>query len=556
MIIIDMRCLQDATIAPAVISRARYLMTLARLVYPPAKAARLVALIDAELPPLDLVAAGVVDEVITTAYIPEPGRNSLFISLAPLAVEQLFVARILLRADIYKVALLEDFSVVDETAPLPAGYPARLALAANKLWLKRYDILIPYPAAETHPEAMARGIWQIIGAQLQRAALPQVNIGGARPRIALISPLPPARSGVADYSAALGRELGTHAEVSLFAPGANDHPELISHLPYIARRFDRVVSVMGNAAQFHGGIYDLFMRYGGACICHDSRLSGFYEQRLGLDKMAAMATAETGKPVGADEVAAWLGDESNRAANFLDLLAGTARPLILHSYQAAALLQARGFEQVRHLPFAMYRPWQFGALAPAQKTAARERLGFARGESVIISLGFISAAKGVEPALQAMVALRALGVAAMLVWVGQAHTDIEYWRRRAEELGVAARVRFLDEFVDEATYRDYLLAADGALQLRQSGLGNISGALQDCIAAGLPSVANADLAATLNAPDYVTRVGDWLDPEEIAGALARMLAERGNTDLARADYTAARSMAAYAEGLCKLLGLG
>lgn len=556
MIIIDMRCLQDATLAPDIAPRARQFITLARLVMPPGMAANLVGLTDPELPALAPGLAAGLDEVITNAYIPAPGRNSLFISLAPMAADPLFVSRLLIRPELYKAAMLEDFETLDRDPPAAMPQTERLALAVHKLWLKRYDILLPYPAHSAQPQAAARDIWQTINTQMQRAAMPQFSIGGAKPRLALISPLPPARSGVADYSAALATALQATTELTLFSPEPAAGAEMLSQLPHITRRFDRVITVMGNSAPHHGEIYNSLIRYGGACICHDQRLSGFYEQKIGTTKMATMASAETGKPVGREEVDGWLNDETLRGADFLDILATTARPLILHAYQSAAALNARGFTQVKHLPLAIYRPWPHGGGTPAQKLSARQRLGISYDDPLIVSFGYISATKGIEAALQSMQALQARGVAARLIWVGQAHTDISVWRRRADELGVAGYVTFLDEFIDEARYRDYLMAADAGLQLRNAGRANISGALQDCIAAGLPSVANADLAATINAPFYITRVADHLNPDEIADALASLLATPPYTVFARADYTAARSMAAYAEGLFKLLELG
>jgi glycosyltransferase involved in cell wall biosynthesis len=452
--------------------------------------------------------------------------------------------------------MLEDFESLDSPAPATLPESEKLALATQKFWLKRYDILLPYAPPETHPEQAAREIWQTIAAQMQRAALPQFSIGGRKPRLALISPLPPARSGIADYSAALAKALQSTTELSLFTPAPTAGTEILSHLPHITRRFDRVISVMGNSLPHHGEIYDHLIRYGGACICHDARLSGFYEQKFGTAHMAALATAETGKPVSDDDVNAWLNDETRRGADFLDPLAAAARPLILHSYQSVAALQARGFGHVRHLPFAIYRDWPPGLYSPTQQRAARARLGITAPDLLIVSFGYISQTKGIEAALLAMAALPQSPNSATLIWVGQSHTDIAFWQRRAAELGVASAVKFLDRFIDEADYRDYLLAADCGLQLRQAGQGNISGALQDCIAAGLPTVANADLAANLNAPAYVTRVSDDLDPVEIATAISAILTQRPHTDFARADYAAARSMSAYAEGLCKLLELG
>ena len=47
-------------------------------------------------------------------------------------------------------------------------------------------------------------------------------------------------------------------------------------------------------------------------------------------------------------------------------------------------------------------------------------------------------------------------------------------------------------FVDTATYHDYLLAADVAVQLRSMSRGETSRAVLDCMAAGLPLLVNAN----------------------------------------------------------------
>jgi hypothetical protein len=45
--------------------------------------------------------------------------------------------------------------------------------------------------------------------------------------------------------------------------------------------------------------------------------------------------------------------------------------------------------------------------------------------------------------------------------------------------------------------------ADLAVQLRRRRLGILSGALLDCAAAGLPTVTNESLAASVGAPHYI-----------------------------------------------------
>ncbi len=66
------------------------------------------------------------------------------------------------------------------------------------------------------------------------------------------------------------------------------------------------------------------------------------------------------------------------------------------------------------------------------------------------------------------------------------------------DAGLVDRIRFVGaterDFVPETVYQAYLQAADLGIQLRTFGFGSVSGALIDCIAAGLPTVANDDLA--------------------------------------------------------------
>jgi hypothetical protein len=77
--------------------------------------------------------------------------------------------------------------------------------------------------------------------------------------------------------------------------------------------------------------------------------------------------------------------------------------------------------------------------------------------------------------------------------------------------------------------------------------------LQDCIGAGLPTVATADLAENLSAPGYVKRVCDVLDAREIATALEEVLTASISTEEERRAYCTAHSMAPYAATLLQLL---
>jgi hypothetical protein len=506
-VLIDLRCLQSGApppgARPAIAAASRH-------------GARLIGLCDPRLPALRPADAALVDEIRDNAYAPDAGA-AVFLNPAP-ANNPLFVARLLLRPEIYKIALNPP-----APAPAPATPAQTLARAHAAAWAGHYDALLP-PGADLAAILAARP-----------AGRPGFGIGGARPRIAMLTPLPPAKSGVADYSAQTARALEPHADVTLFTPAR------ASATAHLARRFDRVVSVLGNSAH-HSRIYDLHASYGGAVICHDSRLMHFFNEKFGPARTAAMAAAELGRPVSQDELALWLADESTRAAMCLADLPRSALPFICHAPAMAAQVGARYPRPAAYLPFAIYRPWAAAELDPARQQAARARLGFGPAEKLIVTLGFANASKAIAETAAAMEQLRGR---ARLVWVGEADGP----------LPGSPDITFLNRFTTEASYRDHLLAADAALQLRIGGTGNISGALQDCIAAGLPTVANADLAEALGAPSYVIRVADRLDPREIAAALAAILDSKPATGAERAAYAAERSMENYAAGLCALLEL-
>ena len=66
--------------------------------------------------------------------------------------------------------------------------------------------------------------------------------------------------------------------------------------------------------------------------------------------------------------------------------------------------------------------------------------------------------------------------------------------------------------VSTEAYKQFLIAADYAIQLRKLLMGALSGALVDCISAGLPTIANESLAESMEAPQSVIRVNDHLSP--------------------------------------------
>lgn len=456
--------------------------------------------------------------------------------------------------------------VTDPACRFDPDDPARLAallgaLAGDPAARRR----IVAAQATTWPrfraQAVAARFWRPIADALARAPAAPAVRRGHKPRLALLSPLPPDRSGVADYSAATCSALGALTDLHVFTPTADPAPvhgaatvRPLSAVPSVSAGFDRVVNVMGNS-DFHLRIFHQMLRHGGACIAHDSRMLGFYRILLGMDRATAVAARELGRPVTPQDVDGWMADEATLEALHFGEMADVADPMIVHSPVTARAVRERFGITPGVLPFCIYRPFEAEALR--DRDAARRRLGLPDGQVVIATFGFVGPTKSPVDCIWALEMLRAWGIDASLHFVG-ASAGQEALDRLAADLGLTGRVRFLGDYVTDRMYRDYLIGADLGVQLRLTYFGSISGALMDCVGAGLPTVANVSLAEAMDAPDYVRRIPDRLSPVLLAEALADLLdagLARTRPEAARRDFAEAHSFPVYARGLCGLLGL-
>jgi glycosyltransferase involved in cell wall biosynthesis len=404
------------------------------------------------------------------------------------------------------------------------------------------------------PEAVAARFWQPF-LDLPAPAI----LRRARPRIALLSPLPPAQSGCADHSAALLASLAPLAEVTAFSDTAA--PRVPDGIGFggradasvmRAKRFDAVIAVIGNSP-LHRTEAALLRDHGGAAIVHDARLGGLYRSGFGDAAAMGIAIAEYGGAVTYAQLDAWEADQAAMPLRFLGEIAAASAPMIVHAASTAQWVATRHGIAARFIPFPPYRLPDPATLTAQGRSAARARLGIPDDLPLIVSLGHIQHDKAPETLIRVAAALHGT-MRFRMAFAGSADPRlIASLRALAETLGIDQTSLILDpELVPEPAYRDYLAAADCAIQLRRAPRGSISGALMDAIAAGLPSVAAATLAEAIMPPPYVQSVPDEATPAEIAAAVRRVLGqERAGAGVAREDFVAQRNMPRYAAQLLR-----
>jgi glycosyltransferase involved in cell wall biosynthesis len=386
----------------------------------------------------------------------------------------------------------------------------------------------------------------------------------ARPRLAVISPFPPQRSGVADYSAFTFSHVAKYADVEVYsaAPPSSSSPlqvHPLSAAPYFDRRFDAVVNVIGNS-HFHFPILDLMGAYGGACIAHDNRMVEAYRHDRG-DAWTADLVSRPGRHVRPDELLGMINDLDRLPTSGYDIIARQASPLIVHGAALGNKIYEETGTTAVVVPFVPYNVPRSAKIGDETRSRARDALGLGPDTLHLGTFGIVDRrTKGLDFIVAALAWLRSWDIDVRLHVVGQAPlVERHALRRLARNLDVDDRL-IIHGHASKETLEDFLLAVDIAVQLRTSDRLSLSGTLADCIAFGVPTVTTETIARELDAPGYVGTTpiptSSLVLAEAILSLRDRRKTDGGSLEKQRRDYLERRSADRYARALLDALGLG
>lgn len=354
--------------------------------------------------------------------------------------------------------------------------------------------------------------------------------GAGRPRLAYVSPLPPAASGIADYSADLLPALSQYYEIDLIVEQEDIDQAVADTFPVRspswfhehAEQFDRVLYHFGNSP-FHAYMVELLERHPGSVVLHDFFLGHLYAHVQHSGRLPQALRRALFLSHGWKGLHTWRQEgEASALARFpcsLEVLA-RANGVIVHSAHAVDLAREWYGEvtpcHIAQVPLAHRLP-----ASPPDRRVARQHLGIGDTEFVVCSFGYAGAGKMSRELVDAWLHSALADQAnARLVLVGGHQMQDDYARQLEQRLGqVRGGQAHITGYVDETTYRHWLAAADVAVQLRAASRGETSRAVLDAMAYQVPVIANAHGAAAELPPECVTLLNDACTPEEIASAL-------------------------------------
>ena len=376
----------------------------------------------------------------------------------------------------------------------------------------------------------------------------------AAPPVDWLSPLPPAASGIADYSAELLEAMPQDRDLRVFGPPGSPR----GAWRFETAAFDRyrpggrlAVYHVGNHPGFHTEIYDLALRHPGVVMLHEYRIRDLVRER---------ALALGGPRAWLEELRYALGEAGPALARgeyvggsftppLFERLVDRSRGVIVHGEHARRrVLASRPSARVWTVPH------HFSTATPAAPAGARGVLGLpdVDSETFLVGVfGHVTRFKKIRQVIDAFSALRASAPRARLVIVGAVADNDPGLARLFADLPAGVHVTGRVPF---GRLQALMAAVDAAVNLRLETAGETSGTCIRLLGLGRPTIVT-DAGWFSEIPDDAClkiREDAWEAPVlgDFLLALAQRPALRAAVGANAArwianEHAVARSLAAY-----------
>jgi glycosyltransferase involved in cell wall biosynthesis len=350
---------------------------------------------------------------------------------------------------------------------------------------------------------------------------------GRRLRIAYFSPLPPARTGIADYSRELLPHLARLTEVTLFVDKSAVVDEATAvELPvyptdvYARMRweFDIALYQMGNSS-FHGAMYDVLRRYPGVTVLHDYGLHHFISDQTIAHNRFAAYVREMGYALGPAGIE--LACQVRAGQRQLPFFEATLNDRLLH-LSLGVLVHS---DYVRQQLLAQKVPCPVGIVAapiasyPA--VSQRAQLGWPEDAVIFGSFGQVWREKQIEAALRAFARVRDVAPQARYLIVGDWAMGAGDLPALIAESGLADVVHCTGQVPDLADFVSWIATADVVVNLRAPTVGETSATALRALVAGRPLIIY-DHGWYAELPDEICQKVAPLDDEALLAAMLKL----------------------------------
>lgn len=346
------------------------------------------------------------------------------------------------------------------------------------------------------------------------------SIQPRRLKVAMWSPLPPARSGISDYTAELIPHLAKYIDLVVYTNSSFSAAYFLG-LPVIIRAYaeyknyetepvDLHLYHMGNNIDFHEEIYFQLLKQPGIVVLHDLSIFNFFyslDEKHADISLKSEVTYSEGAEASAEldkTIQKWV--SSMEETNYLQLpmlkrIIENSLALITHSEFGCTLIH-------RYDPQKTVEFIQLGTgFSPSttQNEDLRQKHGWRDNDVVFGVFGGINPIKRVHIILEAFGEVSKTQDNTHLVIVGREDDSqyIEQIQQTINKFGLGKRVIFIGE-VPLNSLLDYIAAIDVAINLRWPTAGETSAVMMRVMGAGKP-VIMSDMAQWSHFPSSFSR---------------------------------------------------
>ena len=366
-------------------------------------------------------------------------------------------------------------------------------------------------------------------------------------KIALLTPLHPQKTGIADWAEEmlpyLRKSLGNDYQIDLFVEDCmpTEADTIANHKIYpleifesVCETYDLCVYQMGNN-RFHTTIYQIAMRHPGIIIMHDFAIhhlvAGIY---LDVMKDDVAYFNEVGANHGEEaknlsyqraangQLGLWETDAIDYPMN--RTITKNAEGVIVFSEYAKNRLEQYGDAVPIHRAY-LHCSGEARVCSKSEITSARSQLGLHMQdkEKLICAFGFIGKSKRPYSILRAAEHLKKEGYQFRLVFVGQLQEDCKDLPKEIDRAGMKNQIH-ITGFTSAEDFDLYVQASDICISLRYPTMGETSGVLMRALRYGKPSiVTNIGTFQEFSDNTVIKISWDNSEVEELTQALRNLL---------------------------------
>jgi glycosyltransferase involved in cell wall biosynthesis len=473
------------------------------------------------------------------------------------------------------IGLVQELpTLADAKSRWPGAQPQRWFCRRFQALLDADILLVPSAAVEAELRELSPNLSARLAVSddivQALAAIGGLRLDAAAPsrkRIAWVSPLPPTKSGIADYSADLLPSVMRHYDIDLVidarqrvvAPVVAARHLILTPTEaaqrHVAQPYDLFVYHVGNSG-YHVYMLELMRRFRGLVVLHDFHVGALVEAAR-LRGVWPTTVEEELALEGETHLLEWKrsGDVSEKVLR--QLVPGNKRLLSLAD--AVLVHSAWTWQRVRRLvdvPVALVR--QVMPLTPRVDAAMRRgQLNLPLDAFIVCSLGYHGHTKRLQSLLRSVAGVRATLRRRILVLIvgPMAPADQDGLRRLAADMQIDSQLR-MTGYVSMEQFYAYIQAADVCVQLRYPTNGETSASVLRALAAGAAVITSDqgpmaelpdDVVCKVRTPQYecsdVTALLEQLDADPIRRAALAVAGQRYveqhlDPDTAAAGYAA------------------